>query len=268
MMGIPETYLNKLEKLIRKVPAPWLEKACATLKELPADTPVNVVYRLMPRTLNPDLSHLAEQIIRQAGDVMSWEALGWVLESNFLAHRKWMADQRVELLWSGPSPANEIPARRIDQSIYDLIASAKNEILLVTFAAAKIQRLVGSLIAAVERGVVVRLLLEFEQESEGQLSFDALKAFPVDLVRQVEVYCWPLEKRERNQAGRPGKLHAKLAIIDDQVIVSSANLTDDAFNRNLELGVMLQSKTLQLRVKQYVEGLMTDGTIERVWPCN
>ncbi|CAI8970112.1 Phospholipase D/Transphosphatidylase [Pseudomonas jessenii] len=264
MTGMTESFLIKVEKLIRKVPAPWLTKACDTLKTLSADTPVEKVCRIMPGTLNSDLSFLAEQVIHQAGCVMSWEALGWVLETNFQAHRKWMMDQSVELLWSGPSPANEIPVRRIDQSLYDLIVTAKNEILLVTFAAAKIQRLAGSLIAAVERGVAVRLLLEFEQESEGQLSFDALKAFPADLIRQVEVYCWPLQKRERNQAGRPGKLHAKLALIDDQVIVSSANLTDDAFNRNLELGVLLQSRKLRTTVKRYVEGLVIDGVIERV----
>lgn len=264
MTGMTESFLIKVEKLIRKVPAPWLTKACDTLKTLSTDTPVEKVCRVIPGTLNSDLSFLAEQVIHQAGSVMSWEALGWVLETNFQAHRKWMMDQSVELLWSGPSPANEIPVRRIDQSLYDLIVTAKNEILLVTFAAAKIQRLASSLIAAVERGVSVRLLLEFEQESEGQLSFDALKAFPADLIRQVEVYCWPLEKRERNQAGRPGKLHAKLALIDDQVIVSSANLTDDAFNRNLELGVLLQSKKLQTTVKRYVEELVIDGVIERV----
>lgn len=264
MTDMTASFLIKLEKLIRKVPATWLIKACETLKNLSADTPVDGVCRLMPSTLNSDLSFLAEQVIRQADQVMSWEALGWVIESNFQAHRKWMVDQSVELLWSGPSPANEIPVRRIDQSLYDLIATAKNEILLVTFAAAKIKRLAGSLFAAVERGVAVRLLLEFEQESEGQLSFDALKAFPVDLVRQVEVYCWPLEKRERNQAGRPGKLHAKLALIDDQVIVSSANLTDDAFNRNLELGVLLQNKKLRTTVKRYFEGLVIAGLIEKV----
>lgn len=264
MTDMTASFLIQLEKLIRKVPATWLIKACETLKSLSADTPVDGVCRLMPSTLNSDLSFLAEQVIRQADQVMSWEALGWVLESNFQAHRKWMVDQRVELLWSGPSPANEIPVRRIDQSLYDLIATAKNEILLVTFAAAKIKRLADSLFAAVERGVAVRLLLEFEQESEGQLSFDALKAFPVDLVRQVEVYCWPLVKRERNQAGRPGKLHAKLALIDDQVIVSSANLTDDAFNRNLELGVLLQSKNLRTTVKRYFEGLVIAGLIEKV----
>ena len=49
------------------------------------------------------------------------------------------------------------------------------------------------------------------------------------LIQASEIYQWPVEKRERNQAGRPGKLHAKVAIVDDMALVSSANLTDDAW---------------------------------------
>jgi phosphatidylserine/phosphatidylglycerophosphate/cardiolipin synthase-like enzyme len=100
------------------------------------------------------------------------------------------------------------------------------------------------------------LILEFEQSSEGQLSYDALKAFPSALVSAAEVYHWPVEKRERNQAGKPGKLHAKVAVIDNAVLVSSANLTDDAFNRNLELGVMMHNPSLRETIAQYLNALV------------
>jgi phosphatidylserine/phosphatidylglycerophosphate/cardiolipin synthase-like enzyme len=112
----------------------------------------------------------------------------------------------IELHWAGPSPANHIPGRRIDRALYDLIARAKREILLVTFAAAKIGRLSDELLNASRRCVRIRLILEFEETSEGQLSYDAVKAFPSALTSIVEVYQWPVEKRGRNQAGRPGKL--------------------------------------------------------------
>lgn len=158
----------------------------------------------------------------------------------------------------------EIPARRIDQALYDLIANAKREILMVTFAAAKIERLTGELSKATKAGVKVRLILEFEESSEGQLSFDALKAFPTSLIQASEIYHWPVEKRERNQAGRPGKLHAKVAIIDDIALVSSANLTDDAFNRNLELGVMANSPEFISFTKRYFESLIADGILKRL----
>ena len=145
-----------------------------------------------------------------------------------------------------------------------LVASFKRDILLVTFAPAKIERLTGGLWKAAKAGARIRLILEFEESSEGQLSYDALKAFPAPLIRAAEIYHWPVEKRERNQAGRPGKLHAKVAIVDDIVLVSSANLTDDAFNRNLELGIMVRSSEFISSTKRYFESLIAEGTLRRL----
>ena len=161
-------------------------------------------------------------------------------------------------------PSEQIPARRFDQALYDLIATAKREILLVTFAAAKIQRLTEQLLKAIQRGVKVRLILEFAEASEGQLSFDALKAFPSALVDSAEVYYWPVENRARNEAGKPGKLHAKLAVIDGVVLVSSANLTDDAFTRNLELGVKLSDPDVVRWAQDHIQGLIRDTTLQQV----
>ena len=91
-----------------------------------------------------------------------------------------------------------------------------------------------------------------------------MKAFPQALLTVTEVYNWPVDKRERNQAGRPGKLHAKLAIVDDTSLVSSANLTDDAFNRNLELGVLVKDPEFLKSATTCFESLMADGTICRL----
>ena len=82
-----------------------------------------------------------------------------------------------------------MPARRIDQVLYDLIASAKNEILLITFAAHKIHRLTEALALASRRSVRIRLLLEFSAQSQYQLSRDALKAFPEELKAVAEIFC-------------------------------------------------------------------------------
>jgi phosphatidylserine/phosphatidylglycerophosphate/cardiolipin synthase-like enzyme len=66
----------------------------------------------------------------------------------------------------------------------------------------------------------------------------ALNAFPEVICKHAQIYYWPLDKRELNASGKPGKLHAKVAVVDDQAVFSSANLTDDAFTRNLELGTL------------------------------
>ena len=125
---------------------------------------------------------------------MSWEALGWAIQTMSLMYTKWQGEQQIELLWAGPSPANQIPARRIDQVLYDLIVEAQRDIMLVTFAAAKIDRLTAVLIEAMRRHVSVQLILEFEEASEGQLSYDALRAFPPSLIKGAHIYYWPVER--------------------------------------------------------------------------
>jgi phosphatidylserine/phosphatidylglycerophosphate/cardiolipin synthase-like enzyme len=253
-----------VENLVRRAPPAWLMSACVVLRGLPATATTEFVLQRLPATFNADLSILLAETVRLASATMSWEALSWVLQTNSITQQRWQAKHRIELLWAGPSPANQIPARRIDQALYDLIAGAKREILLVTFAAAKIGRLADELLSASCRGVRIRLILEFEETSEGQLSYDALKAFPSTLTSVVEVYQWPVEKRERNQAGRPGKLHAKVAIVDDTALLSSANLTDDAFNRNLEVGVMATNAEFLLSLKMYFEALIAEQTLKRL----
>jgi phosphatidylserine/phosphatidylglycerophosphate/cardiolipin synthase-like enzyme len=254
------SFIHSIEDLIRKAPAAWMASVSDALKCFPATATAEFVQQRLPTTNNADLAFLATEVIKQASGLMSWESLSWTLQTSFASYQRSQAEQHIELLWSGPSPAEQIPARRIDQALYDLIANAKREILLVTFAAAKIERLVSELLKANLRGVRIQLILEFEQSSEGQLSYDAIKAFPADLVKAAEIYYWPVEKRERNQAGRPGKLHSKLAIADDTILVSSANLTDDAFNRNLELGVLVRNPVFLQTTREHIHTLINDGT--------
>ena len=112
----------------------------------------------------------------------------------------------------------------------------------------------------------VRLVLEFGVQSQFQLSHDARKAFPVDLQEKAEIFYWPIEKRELNLFGKPGKLHAKAAVIDKQALLSSANLTDDAFLRNLELGVLFMGGEMPIKLREHFEHLIAAGTLLRWHP--
>ena len=259
-----DEFAGVVESVIRKAPADWLAATCAALRGFPSAANLEFVLKNIPNTNNADLSFLVSEVVRISVGKMSWEALSASLSTSFAIYQRFEAERHIELLWSGPSPANQIPARRIDQALYDLIAYAKREILLVTFAATKIERLTSALSKAVQNGVKIRLVLEFEESSEGQLSYDALKAFPVSLAKTCEVYYWPVEKRERNQAGRPGKLHAKVGLVDDTVLISSANLTDDAFNRNLEIGLLLKDPEFLASIRGYFDSLIAAGTLSQL----
>ena len=169
----------------------------------------------------------------------------------------------TEIIWTGP-PNNRFPVRRIDQVLYDLISEAKKRIVLVTFAAHRVGHLCGHLTQAVQRGVELTLIFESEEESDGQLTRDALAAFQNVPLIHTRIYYWPIAHRERNQAGRPGKLHVKCAIVDDVALIGSANLTDDAFNRNMELGIFIRQQDVVWTIHQHFNELISRGVLVAV----
>ncbi|MBZ5697633.1 MAG: DISARM system phospholipase D-like protein DrmC [Acidobacteriia bacterium] len=254
---------SAIDTLVRKAPSSWLREVCQVVRVWPKDGHAEGMIASLPITHNGDLAFQIRELVRSAEGEMSWEALATSIEVCASVRSVWESEQNIELLWSGPSPANHVPARRIDQVLYDLLCGARRDILLVTFAAYKVKLLTEALISASRRNVPVRMILEFEQASLNQLSMDALKAFPPDLIAHAEIYYWPLSNREVNELGRPGKLHAKAAVVDDQALLSSANLTDDAFNRNLEIGALFSGGEIPGRLRAHFDELILSGTLAR-----
>jgi len=211
---------------------------------------------------NPDAAWLLSEVFLSGVDAKWCEIAGAMSAINHLVAEK---DPMADFIWTGPANGR-FPVRRIDQVLYDLIAAAQRRIVLVTFAAHRIKHLCTLLSAAVVRGVELTLIVEREDESEGQLSVDALRAFSDLPLERTQILFWPLDKRERNEAGRPGKLHAKCAIVDDTAIVGSANFTDDAFNRNMELGVLLREPTLADALFSHFAELHQRGVLRPLGP--
>jgi cardiolipin synthase A/B len=255
--------IEAIEQLVREAPGPWLKAVCTGLQSGPAGTLAENMLQRLPPTHNGDLAYRLREVVKLSAHTISWEALSSAIALCASLYTRWQVEQKVELLWAGPAPAGGTPARRIDQVLYDLIATAQKDILLITFAAHKIQRLAEILASASHRGVRVRLILEFGVQSQFQLSHDALKAFPAELQAKADIFYWPVEKRELNLFGKPGKLHAKAAVIDKQALLSSANLTDDAFLRNLELGVLFMGGDMPTKLREHFEHLIAARTLLR-----
>jgi phosphatidylserine/phosphatidylglycerophosphate/cardiolipin synthase-like enzyme len=166
----------------------------------------------------------------------------------------------TEIIWTGPAN-NRFAVRRTDQVLYDLVASATSRIVLVTFAAHRVRHLCDHLARAVVRGVELTLIVESEDESEGQLTRDAVAAFNNVPAARTRLYYWPVARRERNQAGRPGKMHMKCAIVDEVALIGSANLTDDAFNRNMELGLLVRDPSVVSALVIHFDELIRSGIL-------
>jgi cardiolipin synthase A/B len=82
---------------------------------------------------------------------------------------------------------------------------------------------------AADRGVKIRMLLE---ESKG----DAGKM--LDAAPRAKVFIWPEESKLENGSPTTASVHAKCVVADgEEALITSANLTDYALEKNMELGV-------------------------------
>ena len=166
----------------------------------------------------------------------------------------------IEPVWTGPS-SSSTRMRRLDQGLLELVEKATSRLTLVTFVAYSIPNLEESLRAAADRGINMRLILESEHESGGQIRFDPLNALN-QAIPDADVYYWPNELRHESPSGSVGVLHAKCAIADDRMaLISSANLTGSALERNMELGVLVSGGPIPKMISSHFDTLISNGIL-------
>ncbi len=252
--------LESVTATARELPWGVVEDLCDALGSLPEDAPQR------QRAALPGIvpSHRARA--RVAGLVEAWSAaphvspasLTWGLRTALDVDEHHRRKQSIELVWTGPAPG-DTTLRRTDQVLLDLIRTAQHELYLVTFAAYKIPVLNKAMLSAAQRGVDIYLIFEGDV---GKTAFAAIKAVGEELEVLANIYIWPLDKRPRDAAGRHGSLHAKCAVSDgEDLLVSSANLTEYALNMNMELGILVRGGTLPGRVVRHLQQLVDEETL-------
>lgn len=187
------------------------------------------------------------------------QAIAFALRSAAEAVSAVGVDQGAEIAWTGPA-TEAVPLRRVDQVIYDMVETAKEEVLLVTYAAYKAERALKALRDATDHGVRVKLVIELAQGSGGKISFDGLQSFRT-AVPSAQVFYWPLDRRKRSASGSYGAMHAKCLVADrSRAIVSSANLTDYALEANMELGLLVE-RAVAVRLAEHFDQLILRGEL-------
>jgi cardiolipin synthase A/B len=148
--------------------------------------------------------------------------------------------------------------------LLELIRGARESVYLVTFAAYKVPDVAEAIAAALGRGVRVVFVLESDSVSGGKVDFDPLPHLIDGVAQRVEVFVWPMRERRRDVRGRHGTLHAKFAVADrHRLLISSANLTADAFDLNIELGVLLSGGTAPKEAASQVDELIRLGVLQQ-----
>jgi phosphatidylserine/phosphatidylglycerophosphate/cardiolipin synthase-like enzyme len=157
------------------------------------------------------------------------------------AHRH----QTVDVVWTGPE-SGVTTSRLTAATVTDLIAAARHEILLVSFATHTEPGISAALNAAAGRGVSITLLAERHADNSSYSS--AGLPFPgLDAIRLH----WPAAERPQGAA-----LHAKVIVVDDRIaLVGSANLTSRAMEANLECGILIHGGPQPRAIRDHISGL-------------
>lgn len=72
------------------------------------------------------------------------------------------------------------------------------------------------------------------------------------------------DPRALDSEGPSGVLHAKAVVADDEtVFVTSANLTEAALERNIELGVLIRDRAFALTIVGYFRSLIDRDLLSR-----
>ena len=196
-----------------------------------------------------------------------WEALGvggaakaaWLRSLEEAEGRR----QGPVFVWSGPEVYG-LHARGTRQALEASLAAARRSVWLSTYAYFDGARAFAALARRMDEApeVVVTLLLNIERKRGDSTRAD-------DLVRRFADRFWnndwPGTRRPRVfydprslvPDGAEGVLHAKALVVDEELaFVTSANLTEAALDRNIEMGVLLRDRAFAGTVVTHFRSLV------------
>jgi phosphatidylserine/phosphatidylglycerophosphate/cardiolipin synthase-like enzyme len=146
-----------------------------------------------------------------------------------------------------------------------VLNSATKRLTVVSYSVYRIPRIRDALVAAANRGVSIRLIVETPNRIEGQGEYDCLLALGNNVAAVASVYYWPQENRTKDDGGRVGILHVKCAVADGyRLFLSSANLTDYAFTINMELGLLVNGGVLPRQIEEHFDQLCSSAVLDRI----
>ena len=168
-----------------------------------------------------------------------------------------------DLVWSGP----EVPglhARDTRRVYEELLGSAKRSVWASTYVFFDGPRAFAALAERMDAipELQVTLLLNIQRKRGNTTARDQLVRRFADRFWTTD---WPGEARPRvyydprslELDGPTGVLHAKAVVADGEaVFTTSANLTDAALDRNIELGILIRDRALAASVTGHFQGLI------------
>lgn len=237
------------------------EASLKLVEELPGSLVESLIVQLRagaaPAMPSPGYQGRVDEFLRCWCDGRA--ELAPMLEVALAAKR---ARQTTELVWTGPATP-VVPVRRTEQVLCDLIRCAERRLTMTSFGIFQVPRLVKELERSLERGVALRIVLgDREAHSDQEIDRQRYQLGPVVTARATLLQ-WPADHRARDEQGHAGLMHVKAAVADAKVaFLTSANLTEAALERNMELGVLIRGGTLPAAIDRVIDALVESGELQ------
>ena len=199
-------------------------------------------------------------------------ALRLLIEERAAAQR--MSD-RVQLVWSPPD-LDAIDARDTAVVVQDLFRRAEHTVLISTYALdekKKAEALFGDLAARMDAGpaLSVRIFANIHRKHGDETASSTLVR---EFAQRMRDDVWPgtrlpevfYDPRSLETEGhKRAVLHAKAVVVDARwTLLTSANFTEAAQERNIEAGVVIDDAELAKRVARQFEQFVEGGVVRRV----
>jgi phosphatidylserine/phosphatidylglycerophosphate/cardiolipin synthase-like enzyme len=172
---------------------------------------------------------------------------------------------RVQAVISGPS---FVPGLRdTDGAFREIITEANYSILITGFALHNGATILAALAARMDRepDLSVVLCLDIARPHGDTSDEQAIISRFAHRFRSNE---WPAKRFPKlyydhrslsHDAGTRSSLHAKVAVADSsRVLIGSANLTEAAISRNVEIGVLISLPEVASRIRKHIETLIRE----------
>jgi phosphatidylserine/phosphatidylglycerophosphate/cardiolipin synthase-like enzyme len=191
-----------------------------------------------------------------------------LLVGAIAAERLSPARSVLELVTSGPDAVGG--TRDTGVALRELFASAERRVLVVGFAVHQGREIFAVLAQRMRQlpDLMIRLCLDVRRAPGDMTRRDALlRRFAERFMRQE----WPgprmpelfYDPRSLAGYGPRASLHAKCVVVDGvKAFIGSANLTEAAQLRNIEIGLMLTDNLIANAVERHVEALIMAGHLK------
>jgi phosphatidylserine/phosphatidylglycerophosphate/cardiolipin synthase-like enzyme len=174
-----------------------------------------------------------------------------------------IADDLIDLVWTGPE-APGIMNRDTSVVVREMFQGARASVLIAGYAVYQGHLIFKELADRMDQSpeLQVQMFLDIQRPQFDQSSpAELVRVFAERFVRKE----WPGRQLPRcyydprslepDRAKRTS-LHAKCVVVDDeQAFVSSANFTEAAQMRNIEVGVLLRSQSFARKLTNHFEAL-------------